>query len=874
MDRCDALTRASTTGDLMARGNGNPAPDQTVMHFEVHPSVLFKLGEDLITDDAQALVELIKNSYDADAHVVRVDIDTHGWYSRATGEGVEPPTKPDSTVVQGRLAVTDDGSGMDLDAIRMGWLTVSYSKKREMKAAGLRTPEQRTPLGDKGLGRLGVQRLGELVQLSSTPVDSEPGRTRKSTGSARYDVLIDWTEFTSANTLTAVPLAVTTTLTPNAPSGTTVSVLGLRNLGYWEGRGDLDLQKELTSILSPYDSAAGIRFFIKVNGAEIDMRSEARRVLDAAPTTLRFRYANGVIEMESFTTHSILRGRNTEERAAYSQLIVPDGGYRFAEWLISTHTSRAAELGAEAGDDRYFLRFKKSVSLDDSVSARVPFSDPGPFSGEISSLSYDPSDESAFDRASDLREFAEGIAGIRVFRDGFGIRLDEDWLGLSRQQTTATSYYGLRPKNTAGYVNLSAADNAALEETSSRESFRDTPAWQGFFGLMQQVVSFARISQEFARRNWVTYRRERLTPTQLNETSTPVEITQHIHEQLAKATRARSRAGVAREKLKSLDTTVTKLTSSKDDSSNAVWADPALQAAVDRAAVDIRAVETDLSSLLDELEKVFAVVAELQGSADLLQDKIEVTEERLERAWESVALGLSAELLAHEVDQIAERLRGRSHQNLDYLKRKEPLDARSLAYAEHVRASAAELLRQVSRLNPSLRFRRDRKSASVVSALVEAAVEYHQSRLAGENITLAVNVAKDFTVDINEGKFSQILDNLILNSEYWVRRHLQQAKITSGQISIEIDAPRLTVRDNGPGVSPAVQDSLFDAFVTTKPEQQGRGLGLFVVTQLLDSEGAAIQLGEHKNSAGRRDTFELDLRGMIPASSTTSNADD
>lgn len=88
--------------------------EQTVMHFEVHPSVLFKLGEDLITDDAQALVELIKNSYDADAKIVRVDIDTEGWYSRLTSEPVEEPNKPNSELVKGRLSVTDDGTGMAL----------------------------------------------------------------------------------------------------------------------------------------------------------------------------------------------------------------------------------------------------------------------------------------------------------------------------------------------------------------------------------------------------------------------------------------------------------------------------------------------------------------------------------------------------------------------------------------------------------------------------------------------------------------------------------------------------------------------------------------------------------------------------------------
>ena len=852
----------------MPQGTADGQQEQTVMHFEVHPSVLFKLGEDLITDDAQALVELIKNSYDADAKIVRVDIDTEGWYSRQTGEPAEEPNKPDPEVVRGRLSVTDDGTGMSLEAIRSGWLTVSYSKKREMKASGQQTPGKRTPLGDKGLGRLGVQRLGALVVLTSVPLDSEKGQAQNKVGTLRNSIIIDWSQFAAAGTLRAVSLDVTTSTIEATKTGTTVSVLGLHNMGYWEGRGELDLQKELTSILSPYESAAGIRFFIKVNGTEIDMRSEARRVLDAAPTTFRFSYADRILEVTSSTSHSILRGRNPEERAAYNQLIVPDGGFRFVEWLLSKHPSRAAELGAESGDDRYFLRFKKQVSLDDAVSAKVSYSDPGRFSGEISSLSFDQNGESAFDKASDLREFAEGIVGIRVFRDGFGIRLGEDWLGLSKQQTTGSSWYGLRPQNSAGYVNLTAAENASLEETSSRESFRETSSWQGFFGLMQQIVAFARISQEFVRRNWVIYRRENLSPTQLDETATPAEITKHINSQLREANSASIRSREAREKLKSLDKTVSELKSSKEDSSRAIWTDPALQAAIDAAASDIRAVEAELSTLLDELDRVFKVVAEIRGSADLLQEKINVTEERIGRAWESVALGLSAELLAHEVDHIAERLRGRSHQNLDYLKKQVPADARSLAFAEHVRSSSAELLRQVSRLNPALRFRRDRKISSKISTLLATAIEYHRARLEVDNINVSAVIEKDFDVIINEGKFSQIIDNLVLNSEYWIRRHLQQGKINEGKIVLTIDSPRLMVRDNGPGIPPAVQDSLFDAFVTTKPEEQGRGLGLFVVTQLLDSEGASIRLGDHKNESGRPDTFELDLRGMMPPANT------
>jgi len=46
-------------------------------HFEVHPSVVYQLGESLISDAVQALIELVKNCYDADATYAKVIVDTH-----------------------------------------------------------------------------------------------------------------------------------------------------------------------------------------------------------------------------------------------------------------------------------------------------------------------------------------------------------------------------------------------------------------------------------------------------------------------------------------------------------------------------------------------------------------------------------------------------------------------------------------------------------------------------------------------------------------------------------------------------------------------------------------------------------------------------
>ncbi len=102
------------------------------------------------------------------------------------------------------------------------------------------------------------------------------------------------------------------------------------------------------------------------------------------------------------------------------------------------------------------------------------------------------------------------------------------------------------------------------------------------------------------------------------------------------------------------------------------------------------------------------------------------------------------------------------------------------------------------------------------------------------------------------------------NSEFWLREDLRAGRIKSGEISIEVDAPYIRVRDNGLGISPTVESSLFEAFVTAKPSEVGRGLGLFIVRQLLASEGCAIALLPVRNRFKRRHVFQIDLAGAMP----------
>ncbi|RZK13900.1 MAG: hypothetical protein EOO43_17180, partial [Flavobacterium sp.] len=48
--------------------------------FDITPHIVKQLGEQLVSDEITALLELIKNSYDADASYVSIEINTSGSY--------------------------------------------------------------------------------------------------------------------------------------------------------------------------------------------------------------------------------------------------------------------------------------------------------------------------------------------------------------------------------------------------------------------------------------------------------------------------------------------------------------------------------------------------------------------------------------------------------------------------------------------------------------------------------------------------------------------------------------------------------------------------------------------------------------------------
>ena len=67
---------------------------------------------------------------------------------------------------------------------------------------------------------------------------------------------------------------------------------------------------------------------------------------------------------------------------------------------------------------------------------------------------------------------------------------------------------------------------------------------------------------------------------------------------------------------------------------------------------------------------------------------------------------------------------------------------------------------------------------------------------------------------------------------------------------LDNDLGKLFVFDNGIGIDKSVENHLFEEFVTNKPDNDGRGMGLYIVTTLLNEFCATITLDHERNQYG------------------------
>ncbi len=230
------------------------------------------------------------------------------------------------------------------------------------------------------------------------------------------------------------------------------------------------------------------------------------------------------------------------------------------------------------------------------------------------------------------------------------------------------------------------------------------------------------------------------------------------------------------------------------------------------------------------------IVGAAKIARDITQRK--KTEHALHTAERLASVGRLAATVAHEINNPLEAVT-----NLIYLARRSDVQEDVRKYL----SGAEEELERVSHLTKqTLGFYRETKGTSTVQigSVVRSLLAVFTPRTRNKGIEVRTEIKADPEIRAVPGEIRQLFANLLSNSI--------DAVDSNGLIRIRISATsawnqhrrpgiRLTVADNGSGISNELQSQLFEPFFTTKKEV-GTGLGLWVCKSIVEKHGGMIRV--------------------------------
>lgn len=424
--------------------------DEAPPPFRFRPKarILRLLGDQLIGNARLAIFELVKNAFDADAQKVTVELANLG--SDAA-----------------RITVRDDGDGMPRETIEKIWFVPGADHREKQRLAGRRTRLfHRLPLGEKGLGRFAVHKLGDYISL----VTRARGTSTESVVSIDWDKLLDDRYLED---LTVEVVERTPEVFIGDEHGTRIEIGTLRQKDWT--RGDLRrLYRQVTSICSPFDAPREFQVQLNLPGRarDLDGLPSVTDILQRAFWKFSFSLEEtGRITWNyEFVNH--LTGVDVKNRQAMGDgdlLALDDSGDEPAEEQIPKPERKSSPR-------------RKKVAVTKEELAGI-----GPMSGVYYVFDRDKDVLSRMSEPDLVTKYLNENGGVRVYRDGirvynYGERGD-DWLGLDLRRVNQPTMRISR-NVVVGAVNLSLEHSKALVEKTNREGFVEN----GAYSTLRRIV--------------------------------------------------------------------------------------------------------------------------------------------------------------------------------------------------------------------------------------------------------------------------------------------------------------------------------------------------------------------------------------------------
>ena len=700
-------------------------------------------------------------------------------------------------------------------------------------------------------------RLGDILKVESATAPDAPLST----------AWFRWADCNVAATIDEIPVTLATEANPARFKGTKVTVLGLNDLPEWTRARRLgDITGSLMRLISPFEATSKFRVTVALDGVEQSLASLTDEVLNKAVARYDFEWTVNektntpeLRMMARFKRALFAPSRSGKTREKAQRSFIPDNGAGYFKFLASFGRLKrySAPLIDPVGE--WILTLNATRTWSELMRKdKASVVDPGPFKGAFFYFFLDSLGDEAGEPEAEValptdKHLIKAMAGISILRDGFRVRSQGDWLDLAAGMTTGSTYQ-LRVNNTVGYFALTGEHNFRLTEKSDREGFVEDAAYRGFMQIANACKVFANDTQEDVRRGFDVYDKKLFADRPGEAPLTAENSLGMLSRNMFASLRAREKAVQASHALKQ-----------QVDELSIAEQDP-----VAAGRIGARALQVTQEALraLEEVRTHLSQEARSEDAAERLRLEFEENQQQMGSLFESAAIGLSARGLAHELRTHLTEIRLRASA-LEKHARKVADPADILADVRAIRGACTEIGKAAALIEPMLPRGRARKEVTNLLKFVRDYMTPRESMLARWGIEGLVHPnGTPATVRMNRARLTQVLDNLVRNSVYWLRTGPAESSVEPSEadkrVVVEVGPSGFVVWDNGPGVDVKYEDSLFDVFVSAKPDREpGQGLGLFIVRNLLQSEGCDIALLPERNDHGRRYRFSVNLSAAL-----------
>jgi signal transduction histidine kinase len=474
--------------------------------FKVSARTARLIGRENVSNSEGALIELVKNCYDADSSFCIIHFDRSG-----------------------NLNILDNGTGMSSEVIRTHWMTIGTNHKEiAIKSSG-----GRVRTGAKGIGRFALDKLGEKCELYTFhPKSSEnilwkvnwnDFESQKSTVIDDIKASLEFLAEDSFDNFVKAKFSRNTEIVNGIEghkmkSGTLISIKGLRDP--WTKKELDNVFKGLSSLIPPRED----KFF------QIFLFSDV------------FPSEYGEVVNELFEDYDYKLIAECDDK---KNIVITLFRNEFDVDKIDKRVFRLNEFKKFPYDKNTF--FKKSFKQKYTAEQLLPgFSDTQQYSelSKIGSFKFTlyflkrgmrTPDQVRFfykDIKSDVRsKWLDEYGGIRIYRDGFRVRPygepqsgAYDWLSLAiRHQTNTagvaskTDTWKVREQNLSGVLEISRITSPIIDDRANREGIQETPAFALMRDLLVKIIEVFEKDRRYVTRGFDRFFEENNKTAHLEE---------------------------------------------------------------------------------------------------------------------------------------------------------------------------------------------------------------------------------------------------------------------------------------------------------------------------------------------------------------------